>query len=91
MQNLIANLSNVINSDLHIPIIYKEITINETKNDSSCKKVILKFTSSKNIFAFSLDYQLQNRCKRFPFFNQSLGDITKVNDGIIFYKNGNNK
>jgi hypothetical protein len=26
----------------------------------------------------------------FPFFNQSLGDITKVNDGIIFYKNGNN-
>jgi hypothetical protein len=25
----------------------------------------------------------------FPFFNQSLGNITKANDGIIFYKNGN--
>jgi hypothetical protein len=89
MQELIANLSNAINSDLHIPIIYKEITITETRNDSCCKKVILKLTS-KNIFAFSLDYQLQERCKMFPFFNQSLGDITKVNDGIIFYKNGNN-
>jgi hypothetical protein len=45
--------------------------------------------TSKNIFAFSLDYQLQNKYKMFPFFNQSLGNITKVNDGIIFYKNGN--
>jgi hypothetical protein len=30
MQELIADLSNAINSDLHIPIIYKEITITET-------------------------------------------------------------
>ncbi len=88
MQNIITNLSNIINSDLVIPIISKEITINEIKNESGCQKVILKLTS-KNIFAFSLDYQLQNRCKMFPFFNQSLGNITKVNDGIIFYKNGN--
>ncbi len=88
MQNIITNLSNIINSDLVIPIISKEITINEIKNESGCQKVILKLTS-KNIFAFSLDYQLQNKCKMFPFFNQSLGNITKVNDGIIFYKNGN--
>ncbi|HFU75783.1 MAG TPA: hypothetical protein ENK66_05990 [Arcobacter sp.] len=88
MQHLIANLSNAINTDLHIPITSKEIRINETKNDSGCKKVILKSTS-KNIFAFSLDYQLKNKCKMFPFLNQSLGDITKINDAIIFYKNGN--
>ncbi len=88
MQNLITNLSNIINSDLVIPIISKEIAINEIKNESGCQKIILKL-ASKNIFAFSLDYQLQNRCKMFPFFNQSLGNITKVNDGIIFYKNGN--
>lgn len=86
MQNLITNLSNIINSDLVIPIISKEITINEIKNERGCQKIIL---ASKNIFAFSLDYQLQNRCKMFPFFNQSLKNITKVNDGIIFYKNGN--
>lgn len=88
MQNLITNLSNIINSDLVIPIISKEIAITEIKNESGCQKIILKL-ASKNIFAFSLDYQLQNRCKMFPFFNQSLGNITKVNDGIIFYKNGN--
>lgn len=88
MQNLIANLSNVINSDLHIPIISKQITINEPKNDNGCKKVILKSTS-KNIFAFSLDYQLKDKCKMFPFFHQSLANITKVNDGIIFYKKDN--
>jgi len=42
MQNLITNLSNVINPDLVIPIISKEITLNEIKNESGCQKVILK-------------------------------------------------
>jgi hypothetical protein len=42
MQNLITNLSNIINSDLVIPIISKEITINEIKNESGCQKVVLK-------------------------------------------------
>ncbi|MDM8560810.1 hypothetical protein [Candidatus Parabeggiatoa sp. HSG14] len=69
MHELLTNLSNIINPNLVIPIISKEITINEIKNESGYQKVILKLTS-KNIFAFSLDYQLQNRCKMFPFFNQ---------------------
>jgi hypothetical protein len=47
MQNLITNLSNTINSYLHIPITSKEITIKEIKNDSGCKKVILKSTSNE--------------------------------------------
>ena len=91
MQNLITNLSYTINSDLHIKINSKEIKIIEPKNkdkEGSCQKIILK-VASKSFFAFTLDYDLKDKCKMFPFFNQSLGDIKKANDGIIFCKKDN--
>jgi len=84
MKQILINLSNTINSDLHLKIVSKEITITENKSDAICKKVNFKSTTN-NIFAFSLDYDMSNRCKIFPYFNQSTVGINKVNDGIIFY------
>ena len=86
MQEFITNLSNTINEDFKIALVSNEIEIKE--ENSECKKVILE-SKRKNIFAFSLDINLSNRCKMFPFFNQSTNSINKVNDGIIFYINNN--
>ncbi len=85
MTELITNLSNVIHPDLSIPIIHNEVVIKE--DTAECKKVSLKSTT-KSIFAFSLDSKVFGKCKMFPFFCQTLGNINKVNDGIIFYKKG---
>jgi len=85
MQNLIPNLARIINSDLHIKMRDKVIEIIETKENASCKKVTFNSTN-KNIFAFSLDKQLNNKCKMFPFFNQLEGELSKVTDSIIFCK-----
>jgi hypothetical protein len=74
-------MSSSINNDLILPLTSKKIEVRESK-DTSCKSIVFKSTS-KNIFAFSLDYQLSKGCKIFPFFNQSLGNINKVNDAII--------
>ena len=84
MKQLVTSLSNAINNDLHIPIISREITVSENNIHTSCKKVTFKSTS-ENIFAFSLDYKFKEKIKIFPFFDQSLANITKVNDCIIFY------
>jgi len=86
MTDFLSNISSSINEDLILPLVSKEIKVTELKNPS-CKSIIFK-SVSKNIFAFSLDYQLAKRCKILPFFNQSLGDINKVNDAIIFYEKG---
>jgi len=86
MTQLITNLSNTIHKDLIIPFISNEIEIKE--NGAECKKVILK-SKRKQIFAFSLDTNLDNRCKMFPFLNQTTPLVNKVNDGIIFYLNNN--
>jgi hypothetical protein len=84
MQHLLTNLSNTISKGLIIDLIKDELEIKE--DGSPCKKVILK-SKRKQIFAFSLDTNLANRCKMFPFFNQSTQLINKVNDGIVFYLN----
>jgi len=81
MKQLLTNLSNTINEDLVIPFVSNEIEIREER--SKCKKITLK-SRRKNIFAFSLDKNLDNRCKMFPFFNQKTKIITKANDGIVF-------
>ncbi len=86
MTQLLTNLSNTINRDLIIPLVSGELEIKE--DGAECKKVILK-SKRKKIFAFSLDRNLDNRCKMFPFLNQTTPLINKVNDGIIFYLNDN--
>jgi len=86
MTQLITNLSNTIHKDLIVPFISNEIEIKE--NGAECKKVILT-SKRKQIFAFSLDINLDNRCKMFPFLNQTTPLVNKVNDGIIFYLNNN--
>ena len=86
MKQLLTNLSNTINKDLIIPIISNEIEFIEDR--AKCKKVILQ-SNRKNIFAFSLDKNLDNSCKMFPFFNQTTSSINKVNDGIVFYLDNN--
>jgi len=82
MKQLLSHLSNTIHKDFVISLISNELEIKE--DDSECHSVILK-TKRKNIFAFSLDRNLDNCCKMFPFFNQEVKNINKVNDGIIFY------
>jgi len=86
MTQFLTNLSNTINEDFKIELIYDEIKF--TEDSAECKQVILK-SKRKNIFAFSLDKSLNNRCKIFPFLNQSTQNINKVNDGIIFYLDKN--
>jgi len=86
MKQLITNLENTIHQDLIIPFVSDEIEIKE--DNAKCKKVILK-SKRKQIFAFSLDINLDNRCKMFPFFNQTTAFVNKVNDGIVFYLNNN--
>jgi hypothetical protein len=86
MTQLLTNLSNTIHQDLIIPFIRDEVEIKE--ENSECKKVILK-SKRKQIFAFTLDINLNNRCKMFQFLNQSTPLVNKVNDGIIFYINDN--
>jgi hypothetical protein len=84
MKQLLSHLLNTIHQDFVISIISDEILIQENKKDAKCTKVILK-SKKKQIFAFSLDNDLTNKCKVFPFFNQETALITKVNDSIIFY------
>jgi len=86
MNQLLNNLSNTINEDLKIALVSNEIEFLE--DSAECKKIILT-SKRKNIFAFSLDKSLNNRCKMFPFFNQTTQNINKVNDGIIFYIDNN--
>jgi hypothetical protein len=86
MQQLLTNLSNTINKDLIIPLISNEIEFKEDK--AKCNSIILK-SKQKRIFAFSLDKNLDNSCRMFPFFNQTTSSITKVNDGIVFYLSDN--
>lgn len=87
MHELIKNLYDVIDPVLHSNYSSKEIVIKESDPNACCKQLILKYTS-RNIFAFSLDSKKITRI--FPFFRQSCGDISKVNDCIIFYKKGDN-
>ena len=82
MKQLLTNLSNTINEDLKIALVSNEIKF--TEDSAECKQISLT-SKRKNIFAFSLDKSLTNRCKMFPFFNQTTQSINKVNDGIIFY------
>ena len=51
MQALITNLSNIINADLVIPIISKEIKINEIKNERGCQQIILKSVTNIGLLA----------------------------------------
>ena len=75
MQNLITNLSNVINSNFHIIIKSQIIKI---KYDENINITLKLRTNKDNIFAFY-----------FLFFNQISDNFTKINDGIIFYEKDN--
>lgn len=88
MKQFLSNISNTIHQDFIIPVGSGEVEIKEEQSEAKCKKVILK-SQSKQVFAFSLDRNLVNRCKVFPFFNKSTALIHKVNDGIVFYINNN--
>ena len=89
MQQLLTNLSSTINKDLVIALASNELVIKENKENTDCKKIILK-SRRKNIFAFSLDNdKIPNKCKMFYFFNQKTKNITSVNDAIIFYVENN--
>ena len=88
MKQFLSNISNTIHQDFVIPLQSQELVFYENKENSKCKKVILKY-NNRQAFAFTLDINLMNKCKTFPFFNQSTAFINKVNDGIIFYINNN--
>jgi hypothetical protein len=88
MKQFLTNVSNTINQDFAIPLVSGEIEIKEEKSQAKCQKVILK-SQSKQVFAFSLDRNLLNKCEIFPFFHKSTALINKVNDGIVFYINNN--
>lgn len=84
MKKFLRNVSDTIHKDLIITNVSDEFEIEES--NAACKKIVLK-SKRKNIFAFSLDQNLNNRCKMFPFFNQETPHVNKVNDAIFFYIN----
>ena len=86
MQQLLNNLSDTIDDYFKVPLRSGEFEFIE--ENAGCKKVILQ-SKRRQVFAFSLDKNLPNRCKMFPFLNQSTPIINKVNDGIIFYWKNN--
>lgn len=86
MSSLLVELSNVINENLKIPIVSKEINIEEDDEQTTCKN--LKFICNNNkYFAFTLDRCIPRNAHRFPFFNQSQDVINKANDSIIVHDN----
>jgi len=81
MKNLIDNLKKTINKNSIIPVENDKLRFTEPKVE--CHQVILK-SKIKDIFSFSLDKHIKNKCDMFPFFDKSTPHITKVNDGIVF-------